>query len=91
MLAYQYKDLERISKELTKHFCNIYDWFVDRKLSIYSGKIKLNLSFSLPKTKRGDINIKQYSKVAYLDCELHILIMLVQIDIQICVKIKSKF
>ena len=54
-------------------------------------KIKLNLSFSLPKTKRGDINIKQYSKVAYLDCELHILIMLVQIDIQICVKIKSKF
>ena len=54
-------------------------------------KIKLNLSFSLPKTKRSDINIKQYSKVAYLDCELHILIMLVQIDIQICVKIKSKF
>ena len=43
------------------------------------GRIKLNLSFSLPKTKKGklelkteygDVKIKQYSKVTYLGDEL---------------------
>ena len=45
-----------------------------------SKKIKLKLSFSQPKAEKkvcwstrdnyGDIKIKEYSKVAYLDCEL---------------------
>ena len=44
------------------------------------GRIKLNLSFSLPKTEKtkigtldiqyGHVKIKQYSKVTYLGCEL---------------------
>ena len=51
-LLYQHKDLDQINKELNKIFCNICDWFVDNKLSIHFGTIKLNLSFSLPKPKR---------------------------------------
>ena len=51
-LLYQHKDLDRINKELTKKFCNICDWFANNKLSIHFGRIKLNLSFSLPKKKK---------------------------------------
>ena len=53
-LLYQHKDLDQINKELTKNknFCNICDWFLDNKLSIHFEWMKLNLSFSLPKTKR---------------------------------------
>ena len=50
-LLYQHKDLDQINKELNKNFCNICDWFVDNKLSIRFGTIKLNLSFSLPQPK----------------------------------------
>ena len=79
-LLYQHKDLDRISKELTKNFCNICDWFVDNKLSIHFGKDKTkSILFSTKNKKKrigtleikyGNINIKQYSKVTYLGCEL---------------------
>ena len=75
-LLFQHKDSKRIKEELTKNFSNICDWFVAFTL----GRIKLNLSFSPPKTEKrkirtldiqhGDVKIKQYSKVTYLGCEL---------------------
>ena len=46
-------------------------------MSIYLGRIKLSLSFSLPKIEKGkldmqygDVKIKHYWKVTYLCCEL---------------------
>ena len=35
LLMYQHKDIATIEKILTEDFENIYDWFVDYKLSIY--------------------------------------------------------
>ena len=79
-LLYQHKDLEQINKELTKNFCNICDWFVDNRLSIHFGGDKTkSILFSTKNKKKkigileikyGNINIKQYSKVTYLGCEL---------------------
>ena len=79
-LLFQYKDLERIKEELTNNFSNICDWFVDDKLSIHFGVDKTkSILFSTKNRKRkigtlniqyGDIKIKQYSKVTYLNCEL---------------------
>ena len=79
-LLIQRKDLERIKEELTKKFSYICDWFVDNKLSIYFGEDETkSILFSSKNRKRkigildiqyGDVKIKQYSKVTYLDCEL---------------------
>ena len=79
-LLYQHKDLEQINKELTKNYCNICDWFVDNRLSIHFGGDKTkSILFSTKNKKKkigileikyGNINIKQYSKVTYLGCEL---------------------
>ena len=79
-LLYKHKDLDRINKELTKSFCNICDWFVDNKLSIHFGEDKTkSILFSTKNKKKkigtleikyGNINIKQYSNVTYLGCEL---------------------
>ena len=79
-VLFQYKDLERIKEELTNNFSNICDWFVDDKLSIHFGVDKTkSILFPTKNRKRkigtlniqyGDIKIKQYSKVTYLNCEL---------------------
>ena len=79
-LLYQHRDLDKIKKELTKIFCNIFDWFVDNKLSLHfrEGETKSILFSTKNKKKKigileikyGNINIKQYSKVTYLGCEL---------------------
>ena len=79
-LLYQHKNLDQINKELTKNSCNICDWFVDNKLSIHFGEDKTkSILFSTKNKKKkigtleikyGNINIKQYSKVTYLGCEL---------------------
>ena len=79
-LLYQHKDLDQINKELTQHFCNICGWFVDNKLGIHFGIYKTKpILFSIKDKKKkigtleikyGNINIKQYSKVTYLGCEL---------------------
>ena len=39
-LAYQHTDVSKIEQNLNKNFSNIYDWFVDNKLSIHSGEDK---------------------------------------------------
>ena len=79
-MLYQHKDLDQINKELTKTFCNICDGFVDNKLSIHFGDDKTKFILFSTKNKKkkigtleikyGNINIKQYSKVTYLGCEL---------------------
>ena len=79
-LLFQHKDLERLKKELTKNFSNIFDWFVDNKLSIHFGEDKIkSIFFSTKNRKRkigtldiqyGDVKIKRYSKVTYLGYEL---------------------
>ena len=79
-LLYQHKDLDPINKELTKAFCNICNWFVDSKLLFHFGEDKTKSILFSTKNKRkkagalqikyGNINIKQYSKVTYLGCEL---------------------
>ena len=61
-------------------FTNIYDWFVDNRLSIHFGedKTKSILFASKPKIKKvpklkinyKNIQIKQHSKVTYLGCIL---------------------
>ena len=66
-------DTDLINKELTKNFCNIYDWFLDNKLIIHLGDDKTkSILFSTKSKKKkigaleikyGNINIKQYSKV----------------------------
>ena len=33
-LMYQHRDVEEIEKQLRKYFENIYDWFVDNRLSV---------------------------------------------------------
>ena len=60
-LLFQHKDLERIKEELTKNFSNICDWFVDNKLTFTLGRINLNLSFSLPKTEKGKLELWTYN------------------------------
>ena len=79
-LLCQHKDVGQINKELTKNFCNICDWFVDNKLSIHfrDDKTKSILFSTKNKKKKtgtleikySSINIKQYSKITYLGCEL---------------------
>ena len=60
---FQHKDLEQIKEELTKNFSNICDWFVDNKLSIHFEQDKLNLSFSLPKSEKGKLELWTYNMV----------------------------
>ena len=62
-LLFQHKDLERIKEELTKNFSNICDSFVDSKLGYSLGRIKLNLSFPLPKTEKGKLELWTYIMV----------------------------
>ena len=82
-LLCQHKDLDQINKELTKTFCNTCDWFVDNKLGIHFGEDKTKSILFSTKNKKKDIgtleileikygnnNIKQYSKVIYLGCEI---------------------
>ena len=70
-----------MNEELTKNFSNMCDWFLDNKLSIHFGEVKIkSVLFSTKNRKRkigtqgiqyGDAKIKQYSKVTCLGCELH--------------------
>ena len=39
-LMYQHRDVEKIEKQLNKNFENVYDWFVDNKLSMHFGEGK---------------------------------------------------
>ena len=37
---YQHRDVEKIENQLNKDFENVYDWFVDNKLSMHFGEDK---------------------------------------------------
>ena len=39
-LLFQHKNVTEMKEHLTKNFSNIYDWFVDNKLSIHFGEDK---------------------------------------------------
>ena len=77
-LTFEGKDINTIEDQLNKDFNSLCDWFVDNKLSIHFGddktksiifgsKRKLNKVRELD-IRRGDIKIKQQSKVKYLGC-----------------------
>ena len=79
-LMYYHRDVNEIEKQLNKDFENVYDWFVDNKLSIHFGedKIKSVLFASKRKIKSArklnvkykNIKIKQRSQVIILGCVL---------------------
>ena len=70
----------QIKKRLNKDFENLYNWFVDSKLSIHfdEDKTKSILFASKRRAKNirqlnieyKDINIKQHSEVTYFGCVL---------------------
>ena len=76
----QHKDINKIQKQLNKEFENIWDWFVDNKLSIHFGDDKTKSllfasKFKIKKVRKlnikyKNIQIKQHSKVKYLGCML---------------------
>ena len=74
-LSFQRNDLERIKELLTKNFSDIFDWFLENKLSIHFREDKTkSILFSNRHRKRkigtleiqyGDVKIKQYSEVTF--------------------------
>ena len=72
--------VKTIESNLNRNFNSLCDWFVENKLSIHFGEEKTkSIIFGSRKKfknldtldiKRGDINIKQYTSVTYLGCEL---------------------
>jgi len=79
-LVYTGDDVNEINTVLNRNFESLCDWLVENKLSIHFGeeKTKSILFGSKRKLKsedklnicRGNIEIKQYSKVTYLGCIL---------------------
>ena len=79
-LVFQGKGIIEIERPLNKDFKNICEWFVDNRLSIHfdEDKTKSILFGSKRKIKRipklktnyKNMQIKQHSKVTYLDCIL---------------------
>ena len=80
VLLFTHKNVDIINDQLNRDFNSLCEWFVDNKLSIHfrEGKTKSILFTSKNKLKkvrnwsihRGDIQIKQHSKVTYLGCIL---------------------
>ena len=99
-LLFQHKDLERIKEELTKNFSNIFDWFLENKLSIHFRKNKTkSILFPTRNRKRkigtlythhGVVKIKQYSKVTYLRSELDESMLGEAITLKVINKINSR-
>ena len=79
-LVFTGPDVKTIEVNLNRNFNYLCDWFVENKLSIHFGEEKTkSIIFGSRKMfknldtldiKRGDINIKQYTSVTYLGCEL---------------------
>ena len=84
-LVFQVKDVIETEKQLNGDFTNIFEWFVDNRLSIQFGEesiidlVTKSILFAfkrkikkVPKLKINykNIQIKQYSKVTYLGCRL---------------------
>ena len=80
-LMFQHKDIEEIEKILKNDFENVYDQFVDNKLSIHFGEDKTKLILFASQheieniknlnIKQQDIEIKQDSQVTYLGCVIN--------------------
>ena len=80
LFLYADSDVNTIETNLNRNFNSLCDWFVENKLSIHFGedKTKCIVFGSWKKLKnlvplviqRGDIEIRQYTKVTYLWCEL---------------------
>ena len=51
----QHKDINKIENQLSENFCNIYDWFVNNKLSIRFGEDKAKSILFASKFKRKNI------------------------------------
>ena len=79
-LVFTGTDVKTIEANLNRNFNSLCDWFVENKLSIHFGEDKTkSIIFGSQKKlknldaldiKRGEINIKQYTSVTYLGCEL---------------------
>ena len=59
-LVCQHKDIIKIENQLHEDFCTICDWFVDSKLIIHFGEVKIKLILFASKFKRK--NIKNFTK-----------------------------
>ena len=79
-LVFPSKNVKDIEKQLNEDFTNIWDWFIDNKLSIHFGEDKTkSIPFAsklkIKKLNRieiiyKNIQIKQHSRVTYLACIL---------------------
>ena len=58
-LVCQHKDINKIENELHGYFCTICDWFVDNKLIIHFGEVKIKLILFASKFKRKNIKTSQ--------------------------------
>ena len=80
VLLFTHKNVDVINDQLNRDFNSLCEWFVDNKLSIHFGEDKTKSIIFTSKNKlkkvgnlsiqRGDIQIKQHSKVTYLGCIL---------------------
>ena len=80
VLLFTHKNVDVINDQLNRDFNSLCEWFVDNKLSIHFGEDKTKCILFTTKNKlkkvgnlsinRGDIQIKQHSKVTYLGCVL---------------------
>ena len=79
-LTFQHEKVKEIEDQLNMAFSSLFDWFIEKKLSIYLGKDNIkSIHFGTkPNIKRakplnilyGNVKIKQYTKVSYLGCSL---------------------
>ena len=80
VLLFTHENVDVINDQLNRDFNSLCEWFVDNKLSIHFGEDKTKSILFTSKNKikkvgklsinRGDIQIKQHSKVTYLGCVL---------------------
>ena len=79
-ILHQHKDVVQIENRLNEDSENLFDWFIDNKLSIHFGEDKTKSILFASKrraenirqlnVKYKNINIKQHSEVTYLGCVL---------------------
>ena len=79
-MLFKHKNVTEIKeKQLTKDVSNIYDWFVDNKLSIPLGDDKTksilfsskhNLKLVEEDIRHKEIKIKEHKHLNYLECVL---------------------
>ena len=79
-MLFKHKNVTEIKeKQLTKDISNIYDWFVDNKLSIPLGDDKTksilfsskhNLKLVEEDIRHKEIKIKEHKHLNYLECVL---------------------